>query len=176
MQIQAIIGRPKSPFYDDTPRRPLPKATQELPRPPSPSQRRSVPPRRVNDPQHKVNNHSPQKHNSQHRRPEPVVEPGLAPRAYTFRPPVVRHEGVHQREDGHAGEEEGGDEGGAVAKVEHAQREGAEDDGEVEPREEGALVCEEDFGLDAGGEGDTLACERFFKLALRGDGGRDAGW
>lgn len=81
---------------------------------------------------------------------------------------MVRHECVQQREDGHAGEEECGDEGGAVAKVEHAQREGAEDDGEVEPREEGALVCEEDLGLDAGGEGDALACGRDFLLVSRG--------
>lgn len=70
---------------------------------------------------------------------------------------MIRHERIHHRQHGDACEEEGGDEGDAVAEIEHADGEGAKDDGEVEPGEEGSFVGEEDFWFDAGGEGDTLA-------------------
>ena len=115
----------------------------------------------IRDPQHKVHHHRQQQHDGQERRAEPVVEAGLAPDPYALGPPVVRHEGVYHGRHGDAREEEGGDEGGPVAKVQHADGERAEDDGEVEPREEGALVGEEDLGLDAGGEGDAFAWGAF---------------
>ncbi|KFY21126.1 hypothetical protein V491_03141 [Pseudogymnoascus sp. VKM F-3775] len=70
---------------------------------------------------------------------------------------MIRNQRIHHRRYRNPREQERGDEGGAVAKVQHAQREGAEDDGAVEPGEEGALVGEEDLGLDAGGEGDAFA-------------------
>lgn len=70
---------------------------------------------------------------------------------------MVRYEGVYHGRHGHAREEEGRDEGGPVAKVEHAHGQRAEDDGEVQPREEGPLVGEEDLGLDARGERNALA-------------------
>lgn len=46
---------------------------------------------------------------------------------------MVRYEGVDHGGHGDAREEEGRDEGGAVAKVEHADGERAEDHGEVQP-------------------------------------------
>lgn len=46
---------------------------------------------------------------------------------------MVGRQGVNHGEHGHAGEEEGRDEGGPVAEVEHANGQRAEDDGEVEP-------------------------------------------
>lgn len=70
---------------------------------------------------------------------------------------MVRHQRVNHSSHRDRGEEEGGDEGRAVAEVQHSDGEGAQDDAEVEPGEEGALVGEEDFGLDAGGEGDALS-------------------
>lgn len=70
---------------------------------------------------------------------------------------MIRNQRIDHSRDRDPGEQECGDEGRAVAEVEHAQGEGAEDDGAVEPGEEGALVGEEDFGLDAGGEGDAFA-------------------
>lgn len=46
---------------------------------------------------------------------------------------MVGCQGVYHRQHGDSGEEEGRDEGGPVAKIEHANGQGAEDDGEVEP-------------------------------------------
>lgn len=111
----------------------------------------------IGDPQHEVDDDGQQQNDGQDRGAEAVVEPGLPPHPYRPRPPVVREQGVHHGEHGDAGEEEGRDEGDAVAKVEHADGEGAEDDGEVEPRQEGPLVGEEDLGLDPGREGNALA-------------------
>ena len=88
---------------------------------------------------------------------EAVVEAGLAPHAYGFRAPVVGEEGVDHGEHGDAGEEEGGDEGGPVAEVQHADGQRPQDHREVQPRQERPLVGEEDLGLDARRQGDPLA-------------------
>lgn len=88
---------------------------------------------RVNDPQNKVDHDCEQKHNGQHGRTEAVIETSLAPLPYALGTPMVGRQGVNHGEHGHAGEEEGRDEGGPVAEVEHANGQRAEDDGEVEP-------------------------------------------
>ncbi|KFY09126.1 hypothetical protein V492_05596 [Pseudogymnoascus sp. VKM F-4246] len=70
---------------------------------------------------------------------------------------MIRNQRINHRRYADPCKQERGDEGGAVAEVEHSQGQSAEDDGAVEPGEEGALVGEEDFGLDACGEGDAFA-------------------
>lgn len=125
----------------------------------------------VGNAQAKVDHHRDQQQQRQHRRPDAVVEPGLAALANRFRAPVVCPQRVEQGEHGHGGEEEGGDLGGLVAEVEHAHGQGADDDGEVQPREEGALVGEVDFGFDAGREGDALAWGTATGVLVKGPGG-----
>lgn len=112
---------------------------------------------RLHDPQHKVDDHRGQQQHRQRRGPEPVVEARLAPDSDRSRTPVVRPQRVQERAHSNAREAEGGDLGGAVAKVEHAHGEGTDDNGEVQPGQEGTFVGEVDFGLDAGREGDALA-------------------
>lgn len=46
---------------------------------------------------------------------------------------MVRHQRIQHGQHGHAGEEEGRNEGHAITKVEHSNGQGAQDDGEVEP-------------------------------------------
>lgn len=46
---------------------------------------------------------------------------------------MICYQRVYHCQHSDTGEEEGGDEGHAVAKVEHAYGEGAEDNGEIEP-------------------------------------------
>lgn len=87
----------------------------------------------VRDPQHEVDDDGQQEDDGEHGGPETVIKPCLPPHSYRLRSPVVRHQRIDHGQHGHAGEEEGRDEGGPVAEVEHADGEGAEDDGEVEP-------------------------------------------
>lgn len=85
---------------------------------------------------------------------------------------MIRDERVDHRSHRDGGEQERGDEGRAVAEVQHADGERAQDDGEVQPREEGALVGEEDFRLDAYGERDALAWGEVSWEEEEGGGGR----
>ena len=89
--------------------------------------------RRVRDPQNKVDHDRKKQNNGQKRRAEAVIEAGLAPHSYRLGSPVVCYERIYHRGHCDPRKQEGRDEGGAVAKVEHADRQGAEDDGEVEP-------------------------------------------
>ena len=114
----------------------------------------------IHDPQDEVDHHGDQQQDGQRRGPEPVVEAGLATHPDRLRSPMIGPKCIYERGDRDAGEAEGGDLGGLVAKVEHADGEGADNDGEVQPREEGPLVGEVDFGLDAGGEGNALAYKK----------------
>ena len=88
---------------------------------------------RVRDPEDKVDDDGEEQDDGEEGGTEAVIEAGLTAHPYRLGPPVVRYEGVDHGGHGDAGEEEGRDEGGPVAKVEHADGEGAEDDGEVEP-------------------------------------------
>lgn len=94
---------------------------------------RSVLLRLVHNAEDKVDNDGQQEDDGEDRRAESVVKASLATHANRLGAPVVGDEGVDHGEHGHAGEEEGGDEGDAVTKVEHANGEGTNDDGEVEP-------------------------------------------
>jgi hypothetical protein len=87
----------------------------------------------VGDSQDEVDDDGQQQNDSQHTRAKLVVEAGLA--AHTDAPgsPMVGEQGVDHGGHGHDGEEEGGDEGRTVTKVQHADGQRAEDDGEVEP-------------------------------------------
>lgn len=87
----------------------------------------------LHDPQHKVHNHRGQQQYRQCRRPEPVVEASLSPYSDRFRTPVICPQRIQKCAHSNAREAEGGDLGGAVAKVEHAHGEGTDDDGEVQP-------------------------------------------
>lgn len=82
---------------------------------------------------------------------ETIVKASLAAHANTLGAPVVGEEGIDHGQHGDDGEQQGGDLGRGVAKVEHANSQRAEDDGKVEPGEEGALIGEEDLGFDASG-------------------------
>ncbi len=115
----------------------------------------------VSYPQNKIDDDGEQQYDGQEGWAEAVVKAGLASDPNRLGAPVVCRQGVYHGHHGDAREEESRDEGGPVAKVEHADGEGAEDDGEVHPREEGALVGEKDLGLDAGGEGNSLAWQRW---------------
>jgi len=91
--------------------------------------------RLVLNPQHKVHYHRNNQHDGQERRAKPIIETaGLLPthpdRLCT---PVICEESIAHGEQSYDGEEEGGDEGGLVAEIEHADCEGTEDDGEVHP-------------------------------------------
>ena len=114
-------------------------------------------PLRPRQPQHKIHHHSSQKRNRQHRRPEPIIEPALAPHANTLGAPMERDQRVYHGGHGDEGEQPGGNLADAVAEVEKADGQPAQDHGEVQPGEEGALVGEEDFWLDARGERDAFA-------------------
>jgi len=89
--------------------------------------------RLILNPQHKVHDHRNDQDNSQERRAKLIVETLLATPPDRLCAPVVGEECIAHCEQGYGGEEEGGDEGGLVTKVEHADCEGAEDDGEVHP-------------------------------------------
>lgn len=90
-------------------------------------------PSRVDDPEDKVDYHRQQKHDGQHGRPEAVVEAGLTSLPYTLGSPMIRRQGIYHGNHGDTGKQEGGDEGGPVTKIQHADGQGAEDNGEVEP-------------------------------------------
>lgn len=87
----------------------------------------------IHDPQHEVDHDRDQQQNGQCRGPEPVVEAGLPTHPDRLRSPVIGSKCVYQRGDRDASEAEGGDLGGLVAEVEHADGEGADNDGEVKP-------------------------------------------
>jgi len=89
--------------------------------------------RRVGNPEHEIDHDSAQQDDSQEGGTKPVIEARLPAHSYRLGSPVVRYEGVDHGGHGDACEEEGRDEGGPVAKVQHADRERPEDDGEVEP-------------------------------------------
>jgi len=88
---------------------------------------------RIRNPQHEINHHRKQQNNRQHRRAKAIVEAGLAAEANALRAPVIGEEGVEHCGHSDDSEQEGADEGGAVAEVQHADGERAENDGEVEP-------------------------------------------
>ena len=89
--------------------------------------------RLIHDSQHEVHNHCEKQDDCQEGRSETVVEPSLAPHADGPCSPMICYQRVYHCQHSDTGEEEGGDEGHAVAKVEHAYGEGAEDNGEIEP-------------------------------------------
>ena len=123
----------------------------------------------VPDPQPKIDNHSPQQRNRQHRRPQPVVEPSLPSHPDALGPPMKCEQRVEHCAHGHDRKQPSADAADVVAEVEQSDGKASEDDGEVEPGEKGALVGEEDFGLDARGEGDALAWGDSVKGQLNGD-------
>jgi len=89
--------------------------------------------RGVCDAEDEVDDDGQQQDNGEEGRAEEVVEAGLAAQADGAGAPMVCEQGVDHGGHGNDGEEEGGDEGRAVAKVQHADGERAQDDGEVQP-------------------------------------------
>lgn len=87
----------------------------------------------VHDAEDKVDDNGQEEDDGEDGRAEAVVKAGLAPHANALRSPVVRDEGVDHGQHGDSREQEGGDEGDAVTKVEHADGQGTNHDGEVEP-------------------------------------------
>jgi len=88
---------------------------------------------RIRNPQHKIDDDGQQQDDSEHRRTKAIVEAGLASEPDTFGTPMVRKERIYHGSHRHDGEEEGGDEGGPIAEIQHADGERAEDNGEIEP-------------------------------------------
>lgn len=111
----------------------------------------------VRDPEHEIDDHSQQQYDSQHSRPKTIIEASLTPQSDTLCPPMIREKGVNHSRHGDDSEQEGRDESGPVAKVQHADRESPQDYGEVQPWEKCSLISEENFGFDPGGKSDAFA-------------------
>ena len=114
----------------------------------------------IYDPEDKVDNNCQQEHDGQDGRTKSIIEASLAPQPDGLGAPMVRYQRIEKGEDRYSSEEEGRDEGGAIAKVEHAQGQGPKHDGEVEPREECTLIGKENLGFNASGKSNTLAWRR----------------
>lgn len=83
--------------------------------------------RPVRIPQNKVNSHRNEDDDREDSRAELIIEPSLAPQPDGLRSPVEGDQRVDHGEDGREREEEGGDEGGPVTEVQHADGQRADD-------------------------------------------------
>jgi hypothetical protein len=88
---------------------------------------------RIRNSQNEVDDDREEEDDSEEGRSESIIETSLPSQTNRLRAPVICEQRIHHGSHCDDGEEEGGDEGGPVTEVQHANGKSSENDSEVQP-------------------------------------------